>query len=93
MLQAPDIPWEMVIQRGAPGNGLKRPRVIATSWGSHNFNFTMVYGTYNELVTRVYHNELVTRVYNNELVARVYKPTFTSRSGAHIVGTVMAMRR
>ena len=31
-----------------------------------------VYGTYNELVTRVY---------NNELVTRVYKPTFTSRLG------------
>ena len=40
-----------------------------------------VYGTYNELVTRVYNNELVTRVYNNELVTRDYKPTFTSRLG------------
>ena len=28
------------------------------SWGSHNSNFTVVYGTYNELVTGAFVNQL-----------------------------------
>ena len=36
------------------------PCTIAFSWGSHNSNVTMVYGTYNELVFMGFINHLIT---------------------------------